>query len=161
MELLSPHDSGAWRQRCLAWARRRRLRPQRGAGRRQPPPAAEHSLPALSAPRLLLKSGAGVARRQRRQRPCKQRGISSVEPGGRKAGSLRVVSPLLSCPGICLKGLCLVPLHREATSRLKDAGSARLPGPPFGRPLRCGQTSLNPEGALSRVKHELKPRNSF
>lgn len=49
--------------------------------------------------------------------------------GGQRAqvgDKLRVVSPVPSCPGICLIGFCLCPPHRETTSRLKDAASARL-----------------------------------
>lgn len=141
MELLSLLDSGAWRQRCLDWARW----PRSYRGQAAPAAAAEAVLRgwevAAPAGGRALASGPlrALLASQERGRggmetassdTVKQRGISSTEASGRKAGRLRVVSSVPSYPGICFLGFCLVPLLREATSRLKDAASAKLPGLP-------------------------------
>lgn len=145
--------------------RRRRLRPRYGAGRWQPPPAVEHLLPGPSAHRLLHRNGAAVARRQRCQRLWKQRGFSSAEASGRKGGRLSVVSQLPPyLPHRLLSPSAAWRNHVQVEGRRfgKAIGAASSGGPPFGHPLKCCEWAApSPEGALSRAKYELEPRNSF
>lgn len=129
--------------------RRRRLRSHCGAGRWQPPPAAEHLLPAPSAPRLLLRGGGGTETASAEAVEAEGDQLRRDQPGegGQAQGSV----PSSQLPRYMPHRLLLsstAPRSRvqvEGRRIGKAPGAALGSGPPFAHPLRCWERADSPE----------------